>query len=117
LHRGARKPSDVAQAAKPLPNSVCVNGIASRCRCQQEKKMTTISDHAAQPAISGVWRGFARWIGMWPRALAAYWDRRAAIKTLHQLDDRALRDIGIVRSHIEAAVGGALNPGMARFRQ
>jgi uncharacterized protein YjiS (DUF1127 family) len=32
------------------------------------------------------------------------------------MDDRALRDIGIARSQIEAAVGGALSPGMARFR-
>jgi uncharacterized protein YjiS (DUF1127 family) len=43
-------------------------------------------------------------------------ERRSAIKTLRQLDDRALRDIGIARCHIEAAVGGAFNPDMGRFR-
>ena len=41
-------------------------------------------------------------------------ERRDAIKALRELDDRALRDIGIVRSQIEAAVDGALNPELAR---
>jgi uncharacterized protein YjiS (DUF1127 family) len=48
--------------------------------------------------------------------LGAYWERRAAIKALRQLDDRALRDIGLPRCHIEAAVGGAFNPDMGRMR-
>ena len=38
--------------------------------------------------------------------LAGYVARRSAIITLHELDDRALRDIGIARSQIEAAVHG-----------
>ena len=37
---------------------------------------------------------------------AGYFLRRTAIATLRELDDRALRDIGIVRSQIEAAVRG-----------
>ena len=32
---------------------------------------------------------------IWAHAVAAYWDRRAAIKALRQLDDRELRDIGL----------------------
>jgi uncharacterized protein YjiS (DUF1127 family) len=62
--------------------------------------------------------GVIRRFEMWAHALAAYWDRRAAIKALRQLDDRALRDIGLARCHIEAAVGGggALNPEMGRLR-
>jgi uncharacterized protein YjiS (DUF1127 family) len=39
-------------------------------------------------------------------AVAGYLVRRTAIATLRELDDRALRDIGIARSQIEAAVHG-----------
>ena len=39
-------------------------------------------------------------------ALAGYFVRRTAIATLRELDDRALQDIGIARSQIEAAVQG-----------
>jgi len=46
--------------------------------------------------------------------VVADWERRAAIKALLERDDRELRDIGIVRSQIEAAVGGAFNPDMGR---
>jgi uncharacterized protein YjiS (DUF1127 family) len=45
--------------------------------------------------FSACWGGIAR-----------YFVRRAAIASLHELDDRALRDIGLVRSQIEAAVCG-----------
>ena len=38
--------------------------------------------------------------------VAGYVVRRTAIATLRELDDRALRDIGIARSQIEAAVQG-----------
>ncbi len=37
-------------------------------------------------------------------AIARYFARRSAIKHLSELNDRALRDIGIERSQIEAAV-------------
>jgi uncharacterized protein YjiS (DUF1127 family) len=51
-------------------------------------------------------------------ALATYWMRREAIKTLSELDDRALRDIGISRCHIEGAVTGEFNLSLelARIR-
>jgi uncharacterized protein YjiS (DUF1127 family) len=48
-------------------------------------------------------------------ALVTYWHRRAAIKTLRELDDRALRDVGLARCHIEAAVRGVADPNIARF--
>ena len=48
-------------------------------------------------------------------ASAAYWERRAAIKTLRELDDRDLRDIGLVRSQIEAR-GQAGRASKARTR-
>ena len=72
---------------------------------------------AIRPATSGMFVRFVRRIGSWMHAVAADWDRRAAMKALHQLDDRALRDIGIARCNIETAVlGGAANPDMARLR-
>ena len=39
---------------------------------------------------------------------AGYLGRRTAIACLHDLDDRALRDIGLVRSQIEPAVYGLI---------
>ena len=39
---------------------------------------------------------------------AGYLGRRAAIACLHDLDDRALRDIGIRRFQIEAAIDGLI---------
>ena len=38
--------------------------------------------------------------------IARYFVRRAAMASLHELDERALRDIGLVRSQIEGAVCG-----------
>lgn len=88
--------------------------------------MTMISSAAGQPAsgthtdsrIAGRTSsaGLARLLGGLVHGLVTYWARREAIKVLSEMDDRALRDIGIARSQIEAAVGGALNPGMARLR-
>jgi uncharacterized protein YjiS (DUF1127 family) len=79
--------------------------------------MSTISQSPAQPAIPNVLGGLVRRIGIWAHAAAASWERRAAIKALRQLDDRALRDIGLARCHIETAVlGAAANPEMGRLR-
>ena len=39
-------------------------------------------------------------------AIACQFVRRAAIKSLRELDDRALGDIGLTRSQIEGAVYG-----------
>ena len=78
--------------------------------------MTTMSQAAAQPAISLSSGGSFRRLGNWVHAIAAYLDRRAAVKALRQLDDRELRDIGIIRSHIEDAVRGLANPDLGRLR-
>lgn len=43
----------------------------------------------------------ARWKG-----ITRYFLHRAAIASLRELDDRALRDIGLARSEIESAVHG-----------
>jgi len=76
------------------------------------RKMTTLSQSPAQASIPTWSGGLLRWIGAGALAAAAWWERRAAIRALQERDDRELRDIGLVRSQIEAAVGGALNPNM-----
>jgi uncharacterized protein YjiS (DUF1127 family) len=78
--------------------------------------MSTLSSVAGRPAQPGSSGSLIRWIETGALALLAHLERRSAIKTLRALDDRALRDIGISRCQIEAAVGGALNPAMGNLR-
>jgi uncharacterized protein YjiS (DUF1127 family) len=77
--------------------------------------MSTLSSAAGRPAQPDASGGLVRRIEAGAHALLGYLERRAAIKTLRGLDDRALRDIGISRCQIEAAVGGALNPAMGKL--
>ena len=58
---------------------------------------------SATPSESG---GFVRWLAGSANNVAAYWVRREAIKALQALDDRRLRDIGLMRCQIKAAVKG-----------
>jgi uncharacterized protein YjiS (DUF1127 family) len=109
-----RKQSAVNEGASAT--SVCANRTACPQAAAGERKMTTLSPTAGRPARADVSGGFVRWIEAGAHALLTYLERRAAIKTLRQLDDRALRDIGISRCQIEAAVGGALYAEMARRR-
>ena len=51
---------------------------------------------------------FSRLLSAYCDGIAGYFVRRAAIASLRELDDRALRDIGLTRSQIEAAVSGFL---------
>src|SRR6059058_361830 len=93
--------------ALTLPTRVRVNGSAlPRARIRRTTMTATsfTSSTALRPATSGVFGRFVRRIAMWMRAVAADWDRRAARKALYQLDDRALRDIGLSRCQIERAV-------------
>jgi uncharacterized protein YjiS (DUF1127 family) len=56
--------------------------------------------------LNACWEGIAR-----------YFVRRGAMASLRELDDRALRDIGLARSQIEAAVHGfMLPPNRGRIR-
>ena len=81
--------------------------------------MTTISRTAGQPVIQGVTQGamggFFRLLGKWVNGIVSYLARRQAIQTLSELDDRALRDIGIERSRIESAVRGNVDPEFGRI--
>ena len=79
--------------------------------------MTAIStDAAGLPARPSALGRLLRVIRVWGDAIATYWMRREAIKTLSELDDRALRDIGIARCHIEAAAYGDIELELVRMR-
>ncbi|WP_420965009.1 DUF1127 domain-containing protein [Bradyrhizobium sp. B120] len=78
--------------------------------------MTMISSAAASPTRSSIVGGLLRLLRVWGDALATYWVRREAIKTLRQLDDRTLRDIGISRCQIEPAVAGDFDIELVRIR-
>lgn len=77
--------------------------------------MTTIYSTAAQPAPQSIPGGFFRVLGSWVNGIVTYFAHRHAIQTLSELDDRALRDIGIERSRIESAVRGTVDPDYGRI--
>jgi len=64
--------------------------------------------------------GFSRrvgtWFGTWVYVLVDHLHRRSAIKTLREMNERELRDIGLTRSQIEDAVSGLANPDVWRIR-
>ncbi len=72
--------------------------------------MTTISQTAGQPASRKSPAGFFDLLGRWANDVVTYFAHREAVKTLSELDDRALRDIGVQRSQIESAVHGTVDP-------
>ncbi|MCP3372685.1 DUF1127 domain-containing protein [Bradyrhizobium cajani] len=77
--------------------------------------MTTISQTAGRslrPSSSG---GFFSTLANAAYSLFDRLERRSAIKTLSELDDRALRDIGINRSQIEDAVYGQVKTELTRY--
>ena len=78
--------------------------------------MSTMSQAAPRPAMFLNSGGFLRRFGVWAQALVDHLHRRAAIKTLRQMNDRELRDIGLTRSEIEDAVCGFANPDVWRIR-
>ena len=72
--------------------------------------MISIPSNATPGATVNPARSVAGWLSGWVQGLLGEllrWDkRRATIKALQQLDDRELRDIGLSRGQIEAAVCG-----------
>jgi uncharacterized protein YjiS (DUF1127 family) len=93
---------------------------ASLCRTEVNRRRTmtttTISSTAGQPASRNLSGGFVRALGIVVNGIVTYFANREAIKTLSELDDRALRDIGIERGRIEAAVRGGLDAEFGRIR-
>jgi uncharacterized protein YjiS (DUF1127 family) len=79
--------------------------------------MTTISSGTEQASISNPLSGLVRWLGRGALALSVYCERRAAIRTLLERNDRELRDIGLLRSEIEFAVRGGFGADPQRGRQ
>ena len=59
-----------------------------------------------RPGIAKRPAAFVRVFSVCWYGIVRHFARRSAIKTLGELDDRALRDIGILRCQIEAAVHG-----------
>jgi uncharacterized protein YjiS (DUF1127 family) len=76
--------------------------------------MISILSNVTPGATANPARSVAGWLTGWVqgllrgllRELLRREKRRAAIKALRQLDDRELRDIGLSRGQIEAAVCG-----------
>ncbi len=60
-----------------------------------------------RPAVTTGPGGFSRrLLRAWASDIQHYFVRRAAAKSLREFNDRELRDIGLTRSQIEAAVYG-----------
>ncbi len=103
--------------ARPPFDGGCVNGTALPPReAKWRSKMTMMSSAASRPAFAGRAAGSVRTIGTRMQAILSYFHRRAAIKALSELDDRALRDIGLTRCMIEPAAKGELDPERVRLR-
>ena len=77
--------------------------------------MTTISQTAGQSASRKSPAGFFGVLGGWVNRVVTHLAHRQAIKTLNELDDRALRDIGIERGRIDSAVRGVVDPEFGRY--
>ncbi|MCS3765456.1 DUF1127 domain-containing protein [Bradyrhizobium sp. 62B] len=77
--------------------------------------MTIISQTAGRSLRPSSTGGFFTTLAHAAYALFDRLERRTAVKTLNELDDRALRDIGITRSQIEDAVYGQFKSELTRY--
>ena len=77
--------------------------------------MTTISQTAGQTASRKSPAGLFGLLGGWVNRIVTHLAHRQAIKTLNELDDRALRDIGIERGRIDSAVRGLADSEFGRY--
>ena len=73
-----------------------------------------MSSITVQSVTAGAFGRAAGWMMRWAHVLAVYLDRRAAITELSELDDRALRDIGLSRCEVEKAFRGCAKPDITR---
>jgi uncharacterized protein YjiS (DUF1127 family) len=82
--------------------------MASHCRGNKRRtEMSAMLSTCFQPAVTVrtgryVWQLCQVWVG----DIAHYFARRAALKRLREFNDRELRDIGLSRGQVEAAVYG-----------
>ena len=100
---------------RPARPPVCADGLAWPGASNGERTCLQAFSAVARPAVA---KRPATVSPDLPRRLgrrAGYVVRRSAIATLRELDDRALSDIGIARSQIEAAVHGLI-PSAERGR-
>ena len=70
--------------------------------------MIVILSTIVLPAVTKGPGVFSRLLGAACEGIAGYLGRRTGTACLHDLDDRALRDIGLARFQIEAAVYGRI---------
>ncbi|MFB6420117.1 MULTISPECIES: DUF1127 domain-containing protein [Bradyrhizobium] len=77
--------------------------------------MTLISQTAGRSIRPSSASGFFATLASVVYALFDRLEHRSAVKTLNELDDRALRDIGITRSQIEDAVYGQVKTELTRY--
>jgi uncharacterized protein YjiS (DUF1127 family) len=110
LAPGTGSMTEQARITRPAPT------VSLAVRQAWRTTMTTMIEAAGRSVPETSSGRLLRWISRGAYALLEHLERRAAAKALHELDDRALSDIGISRSQIEAVVGGALKPGMASSR-
>lgn len=71
--------------------------------------MTAILSAFVRPAVTKSPGAFSRLFSACLDRTARYFVRRAAVRHLRELDERALDDIGLERFQIEAAVHGLMN--------
>jgi uncharacterized protein YjiS (DUF1127 family) len=89
--------------------------IAAGNKRRTEMSATLLS--IFQPAVTvRPGRYTRRLFHAWARDIAHYFSRRAALRHLGELSDRELRDIGLTRGQVEAAVYGFMTrPDRARI--
>jgi uncharacterized protein YjiS (DUF1127 family) len=85
----------------------CADAIALRRSNKRRTEMSATLSTLFWPAVTvRPGRYVRRLFHAWSGDIAHYFGRRAALKRLHELNDRELQDIGLTRGEIEAAVCG-----------
>jgi uncharacterized protein YjiS (DUF1127 family) len=97
------------------------NGVPLFSFFEREQGARIMRSLVIQACMRGTTRAFAHWLRVlalratrWARGLSAQHRLRRAVRELHRLDDRMLRDIGVTRGEIESAVRDGLPARMMR---